>query len=224
MRYWDDDHPEWDAEEHAFAAAWRRQPKWVVSRSLPSVGPNATLVGDDLEAAIRTLKAERRRRDRSRRPGPRAQPHRPRPDRRVPHLPAPRRARPRHALLRRTPPAAPPRGQRPDRRGRDPADLRPRLIARLPDGNRRFRRRGFRNARHPRSPPRPGVAPPARKGEAPVEPRPGRRPEPMAEGEGGPRLPDARNRDAPARLGAETRLPRAGRSAPLGLDRSGGLN
>ncbi len=25
----------------------------------PSVGPNATLVGDDLEAAIRTLKAER---------------------------------------------------------------------------------------------------------------------------------------------------------------------
>jgi hypothetical protein len=23
MRYWDDDHPEWDAEEHAFAAAWR---------------------------------------------------------------------------------------------------------------------------------------------------------------------------------------------------------
>src|SRR5262245_23695854 len=26
MRYWDDDHPEWDAEEHAFAAAWRNQP------------------------------------------------------------------------------------------------------------------------------------------------------------------------------------------------------
>ena len=23
MRYWDDDHPEWDAEKHAFAAAWR---------------------------------------------------------------------------------------------------------------------------------------------------------------------------------------------------------
>ena len=29
MRYWDDDHPEWDAGEHAFAAAWRNQPKWV---------------------------------------------------------------------------------------------------------------------------------------------------------------------------------------------------
>ena len=58
MRYWDDDHPEWDAEEHAFAAAWRAQPKWVVSRSLKSVGPNASLVGNDLEAAIRELKVE----------------------------------------------------------------------------------------------------------------------------------------------------------------------
>ena len=57
MRYWDDDHPEWDADERAFAAAWRKQPKWVVSRSL--VGANARLVGDDLEGAIRALKAER---------------------------------------------------------------------------------------------------------------------------------------------------------------------
>jgi len=58
MRYWDDDQPEWDADEHAFAAAWRNQQKWVVSRSLQSVGPNATLVGDDLEAAIRAIKAK----------------------------------------------------------------------------------------------------------------------------------------------------------------------
>ena len=60
MRYWDDDQPEWDAEEHAFAAAWRRQPKWVVSRTLSAgdVGPNATLVKDDLEGLIRRLKAE----------------------------------------------------------------------------------------------------------------------------------------------------------------------
>ena len=36
-----------------------KQPKWVVSRSLKSVGPNARLVGDDLEGAIRALKAER---------------------------------------------------------------------------------------------------------------------------------------------------------------------
>ena len=59
MRYWDDDHPEWDADERAFAAAWRKQPKWVVSRSLTSVGPNATLVADDLDGAIRALKAGR---------------------------------------------------------------------------------------------------------------------------------------------------------------------
>ena len=57
MRYWDDDLPDWDAEERAFAAAWQNQPKWVVSRTLKSVGPNATLVGDDLEAVIRGLKA-----------------------------------------------------------------------------------------------------------------------------------------------------------------------
>jgi dihydrofolate reductase len=58
MRYWDEDHPEWDASERDFAAAWRRQPKWVVSRSLKSVGPNATLVGADIEATIRGLKAQ----------------------------------------------------------------------------------------------------------------------------------------------------------------------
>lgn len=57
MRYWDEDHPEWDAAQRDFAAAWRRQPKWVVSRSLRSVGPNASLVADDLEAVIRGLKA-----------------------------------------------------------------------------------------------------------------------------------------------------------------------
>jgi dihydrofolate reductase len=58
MRYWDEDHPEWGAEELDFAAAWRNQPKWVVSRSLKSVGPNATLVEDDLEAVTRRLKAQ----------------------------------------------------------------------------------------------------------------------------------------------------------------------
>lgn len=57
MRYWDDDLPEWTPERRKFAMAWRRQPKWVVSRSLKSVGPNATLVADDLETVIRDLKA-----------------------------------------------------------------------------------------------------------------------------------------------------------------------
>jgi dihydrofolate reductase len=59
MRSWDTDQPDWDAEKHAFAAAWRAQPKWVVSRTLPAVGPNARLVAGDLESAIRALKAER---------------------------------------------------------------------------------------------------------------------------------------------------------------------
>ena len=58
MRYWDEDLPDWDAVDHEFAAAWRSRPKWVVSRSLKSVGPNATLLADDFETAIRRLKAE----------------------------------------------------------------------------------------------------------------------------------------------------------------------
>jgi dihydrofolate reductase len=58
MRYWDEDQPGWKAHEHEYAAMWRRQPKWVVSRSLQSVGPNAALIADDVEAVIRRLKAE----------------------------------------------------------------------------------------------------------------------------------------------------------------------
>ena len=56
MRYWDEDQPEWTEDLRDFAAAWRRLPKWVVSRSLASVGPNATLIADDMEAAISGLK------------------------------------------------------------------------------------------------------------------------------------------------------------------------
>jgi len=59
MRYWDEDRPEWVAEERDFALCWRSQPKWVVSRSLKSVGPNATLVQDDVDAVVRGLKALR---------------------------------------------------------------------------------------------------------------------------------------------------------------------
>ena len=57
MRYWDDEHPEWSPERRDFAAAWRRLPKWVVSRSLAAVGPNATLV-QDAGAVVRRLKQE----------------------------------------------------------------------------------------------------------------------------------------------------------------------
>jgi len=58
MRYWDEDRPEWDDVERDFAAVWRAQPKWVVSRTLKSVGANATLVRDDVEGFVSRLKAE----------------------------------------------------------------------------------------------------------------------------------------------------------------------
>jgi dihydrofolate reductase len=57
MRYWDEDQPDWDAEDLDFAAAWRSLPKWVVSRSLKAVGPNATLVQNDVGSVLRELKA-----------------------------------------------------------------------------------------------------------------------------------------------------------------------
>lgn len=57
MRYWDDDRPEFDAGDHDFAQVFRARPKWVVSRSLKSVGPNATLVDGDVGAFVRGLKA-----------------------------------------------------------------------------------------------------------------------------------------------------------------------
>src|SRR3954464_10113532 len=58
MRYWEEDQPDWDAVEHDFAAAWRAKPKWVVSTTLKSVGPNATLVAGNLEAFVRSLKED----------------------------------------------------------------------------------------------------------------------------------------------------------------------
>ncbi len=58
MQYWDEDSHDWGEEQREYADAWRSHPKWVVSRTLRSVGPNATLVGDDLEGAVRRLKAD----------------------------------------------------------------------------------------------------------------------------------------------------------------------
>ncbi|RWI92242.1 dihydrofolate reductase family protein [Mesorhizobium sp.] len=57
MRYWDEDRSEWTPELREFATAWRSQPKWVVSSTLQSVGPNATLVEGGLAEMIRDLKA-----------------------------------------------------------------------------------------------------------------------------------------------------------------------
>ena len=131
MRYWDEDLPDWDAEDRDFAAVWRSQRKWVVSRSLKSVGPNATLIDDDLEAAIRGLKAQL--------------------DGEIdvagPNLAGsltnlglideyrlylhPIVLGRGTAILRRPPAAAPPGVQRSNRRGRHQVDVRSCLIARL---------------------------------------------------------------------------------------------
>jgi dihydrofolate reductase len=58
MRYWEQDDPDWTPDHQAFAQAWRNERKWVVSRTLTSVGPNAELISDGLEAAVRRLKTE----------------------------------------------------------------------------------------------------------------------------------------------------------------------
>ena len=58
MRYWEQDDADWTPDLREFAAAWRAEPKWVVSRTLTSVGPNATLVSSDIEGVIRRLKTD----------------------------------------------------------------------------------------------------------------------------------------------------------------------
>ena len=58
MRYWDAHQPHWDEAEHDFARAWRPKTKWVASRTLTSVGPNATLVQGDVTDFAARLKAE----------------------------------------------------------------------------------------------------------------------------------------------------------------------
>ncbi|KAF0113218.1 MAG: bifunctional deaminase-reductase domain-containing protein [Rhodobacteraceae bacterium] len=57
MRYWDEDQADWGPDERAFARAWRVMSKWVVSRTLSEVGPNATLLSGDLATAVQALKA-----------------------------------------------------------------------------------------------------------------------------------------------------------------------
>lgn len=58
MRYWDDDRPGDTEAERAYGRVWRAQPKWVVSRERPSLGPNARVVDEDLETFVRRLKDE----------------------------------------------------------------------------------------------------------------------------------------------------------------------
>jgi dihydrofolate reductase len=114
MRYWDDDDRDWDGDFRAFAEAWRGQPKWVVSRTLTSVGPNATLVEGDLEAAVRALKDGLGGEIEVGGPELAHALGEARPRRRVRHLSPSGRARRRQAVLRRPPAAAALRRQRDD--------------------------------------------------------------------------------------------------------------
>ena len=58
MQYWDEDRADWGEVERDFADAWRPKRKWVASRSLKSVGPNAELIVGDVADFARRLKAE----------------------------------------------------------------------------------------------------------------------------------------------------------------------
>jgi dihydrofolate reductase len=58
MCYWDKPKRDWDEIEHEYGQAWRAKPKWVASRSLQSVGPNATLVRGDLIDFVKRLKTQ----------------------------------------------------------------------------------------------------------------------------------------------------------------------
>jgi dihydrofolate reductase len=59
MSYWDEDKPDWEEIEHDFAQAWRGKQKWVASRSLTTMGPNASLVHGDVRDFAAKLKSER---------------------------------------------------------------------------------------------------------------------------------------------------------------------
>jgi dihydrofolate reductase len=56
MSFWDG--PDAEAADEDFTRAYRASPKWVVSRTIESVGPNAVLLGGDLTAEVQRLKGE----------------------------------------------------------------------------------------------------------------------------------------------------------------------
>jgi dihydrofolate reductase len=60
MRFWEDadQRPGASDVQIDFARAWRATPKVVVSTTLREVGPNARLIGSDVENAVSALKAE----------------------------------------------------------------------------------------------------------------------------------------------------------------------
>src|SRR5258708_38850719 len=52
MRYWDEDRPEWDADDHHFAAAWRAAPERGLPRTREAGGADATLLAENLGAVV----------------------------------------------------------------------------------------------------------------------------------------------------------------------------
>jgi len=60
MRFWEswDETPGRPEVEGDFARAWRATPKIVLSMTLREVGPNARLVGNDIENVVKSLKTE----------------------------------------------------------------------------------------------------------------------------------------------------------------------
>ena len=58
MQYWDTDDPNRNAVQEEFATVWRATPKVVVSTTLSEVGPNATLVSEDVDAELRRVVAD----------------------------------------------------------------------------------------------------------------------------------------------------------------------
>jgi len=58
MRYWEEDQPDWDSDDRKFAEIWCGKPKWIVSKSLDSVGPNVTIIRGDIPSVVSRLKLE----------------------------------------------------------------------------------------------------------------------------------------------------------------------
>ncbi len=60
MGYWDEadfDDPSTQEVEREFATFWRETPKHVVSRGKPELGPNASLLENDVVEAVRAMKS-----------------------------------------------------------------------------------------------------------------------------------------------------------------------
>ena len=55
MQYWEADDPDWNGVAQEYATVWRETPKVVVSTTLTEVGPNTTLISEDVDAELRRI-------------------------------------------------------------------------------------------------------------------------------------------------------------------------